>query len=55
VGGGFLDNLKKFCRVDLFEATDGEECPEPHPPRVCPDGRQSVRRTWLRQATWQIT
>ena len=54
VGDGFLDNLE-FCRLDLFKATDGEECPESHPPRVCSDWCQSLRRAWLRQATWQIT
>ena len=54
VGGGFMDDLE-FCRVDLFKATDGEECLEPHPPRVFSDGRQSLRRTWLRQAARNVT
>ena len=34
VGGGFLDNLE-FGRMGCLKTTDGDECPESHPPRIC--------------------
>jgi hypothetical protein len=54
VGGGFLDNLKSSVGWITSKLPMVKNVLN-HIPRVCSDGRQSVRRTRLRQAARQIT